>query len=300
MTHRQGLRRRCHDISIVDFLRVQGRLPKHHVGNHWTFDAWWDGDQNGHLEVYHNHGRNVEWWWKNYKNGGSGDIIELAKVIYNTNDELQAMSRILSCEAATATISHENEDDTPKGSAITFTGARPMESEANIEYAKGRGISPETAKLFMCDVFFKFATCPKRTLAIGMKNDSGGYATRTYTSKYSVGTADITTFRYTNTGKWVVFEGMFDFLAYWEHHKAHTDMLHQCNYIVLNSTSNIKRAILALRGASIIHALTDNDKAGNKAVESLKTAFGNIVKDERHLLGAHNDYNEYFKSLQTL
>lgn len=287
----------CNSISIVDFLQSNGiRWKKHSPGGYrWEYACWWIGDEKHHLQVYNNPSGAKPWYWVNLKGGEKGDIVDLAKILYNTNSVTEAVDKLIEGVPTMPTV-HEVVTGTTSGNKITLSSAKKTFRDANIRYAESRGISPSVTKAFMYDVFFRYSTCNKDTLAIGMKNDSGGYAVRTYTSKCVIGASDITTFRFSTSGKWVVFEGMFDFLAYWEHYKQHESELKQSNYIVLNSTSNIERAKKALVGALEVNTLLDNDEAGNKATEALKTAFGGIVKDRRYILGAHNDYNEYYIS----
>ena len=55
------------------------------------------------------------------------------------------------------------------------------------------------------------------------------------------------------------------------------------DYIVLNSTSNLSKAIRPLDGYGRIHCFLDNDKAGMEAVQELREEYGLRVRDASHI-----------------
>jgi len=48
---------------------------------------------------------------------------------------------------------------------------------------------------------------------------------------------------------------------------------HECDYLVLNSVSNIKVLLPYLQEYTVIHCYLDNDDAGAKTVEKIKVAY---------------------------
>ena len=65
------------------------------------------------------------------------------------------------------------------------------------------------------------------------------------------------------------------------------------DYIVLNSTSNLSKAIRPLGGYGRIHCFLDNDKAGMEAVQELREKYGMRVRDASHIYGEYNDLNDF-------
>uniref|UniRef100_UPI00374E105D toprim domain-containing protein n=1 Tax=Bacteroides fragilis TaxID=817 RepID=UPI00374E105D len=65
------------------------------------------------------------------------------------------------------------------------------------------------------------------------------------------------------------------------------------DYIVLNSTSNLSKAIRPLGSYRRIHCFLDNDKAGMEAVQELREEYGLRVRDASHIYGGYNDLNDY-------
>lgn len=70
------------------------------------------------------------------------------------------------------------------------------------------------------------------------------------------------------------------------------------DYIVLNSTSNLSKAIRPLGGYGRIHCFLDNDKAGMEAVQELREEYGLRVRDASHIYGGYNDLNDFLRSKQ--
>ena len=65
------------------------------------------------------------------------------------------------------------------------------------------------------------------------------------------------------------------------------------DYVILNSTSNVDKAIDALHGYERISCLLDNDEAGRKATLAIENALGYHVRDASHLYSEYNDLNDY-------
>lgn len=65
------------------------------------------------------------------------------------------------------------------------------------------------------------------------------------------------------------------------------------DYIILNSVSNLPKALYPLGNYERIHCLLDNDDAGRKAVEVIQSEYGLRVRDSSHLYSGHKDLNDY-------
>ena len=65
------------------------------------------------------------------------------------------------------------------------------------------------------------------------------------------------------------------------------------DYIVLNSTSDLSKAIRPLGGYESIHCFLDNDKAGMEAVQELREEYGMRIRDASHIYGGYNDLNDF-------
>ena len=70
------------------------------------------------------------------------------------------------------------------------------------------------------------------------------------------------------------------------------------DYVILNSTANVDKALYPLAGYRHIHCMLDNDEAGRKAVEAIRQEYKWRVRDASHLYSGHNDLNDYLRSLK--
>ena len=65
------------------------------------------------------------------------------------------------------------------------------------------------------------------------------------------------------------------------------------DYIILNSVSNVSKAIDVLHGYERIHCLLDNDEAGRKAYWELAGEFAGRIRDFSQNYNGHKDLNDY-------
>lgn len=65
------------------------------------------------------------------------------------------------------------------------------------------------------------------------------------------------------------------------------------DYIILNSTANMDKALYPLGEYEKIHYLLDNDEAGRKATQDILKEYGWRVRDASHLYSGHKDLNDY-------
>ena len=65
------------------------------------------------------------------------------------------------------------------------------------------------------------------------------------------------------------------------------------DYVILNSVSNVSKAIDVLHGYGRIHCLLDNDEAGRKAYWELEKEFAGRIRDFSNNYNGHKDLNDY-------
>ena len=174
----------------------------------------------------------------------------------------------------------------------------PLSSPALYSYLRQRGINTELAKRECREV--RYLTDGKPYFAIGFPNRSGGYEIRNKFFKGCIAPKDITHIRQEQTRETCcLFEGFMDYLSFL------TLRLERCpdrpdldgqDYIVLNSTSNLSKAIRPLDGYGRIHCFLDNDKAGMEAVQELREEYGMRIRDASHIYGGYNDLNDFLCS----
>ena len=171
-----------------------------------------------------------------------------------------------------------------------------------VEYAASRAVSKEILEKYCEEVIYHVETAPDRQFfAIGFKNNSDGYVLRSSISK-KCSCSDITTLdpsgRMTDrtTGdKVLVFEGFMDFLSWMTDVKQLTPEYDCC---ILNSVTNIGKALPWIMQHTNIAAFMDNDQAGKDTLQKImesaqETADHDIcVYDMSRLYEGYNDLNE--------
>ena len=99
-----------------------------------------------------------------------------------------------------------------------------------------------------------------------------------------------------------IFEGLFDMLTYASLKKWMMDIqLYvecECDYIVLNSISNIKTALPYLQNYNVIHCYLDNDAAGAATIKKIKDEYQDkVVIDESIRYPNFKDLNDVINGI---
>jgi hypothetical protein len=116
---------------------------------------------------------------------------------------------------------------------------RPLWSFSLCRYLQQRSIPLELAKRYCQEVVYHLNG--KTHVAIGFKNDAGGYELRQPSTKISSSPKSMTTFQ-NGAPEVAVFEGFFDFLSYLKILPLQAKK--QTDFLVLNSVSFFKRRVL--------------------------------------------------------
>ncbi len=162
-----------------------------------------------------------------------------------------------------------------------------------------RGINPKLAKQYLQYRRYKIAN--KWYYALWFQNNSNGFAIRNKFFKGCFEASDITTIEDKNYNDWIIFEGFIDFLSAISYYK----MPFKANILVLNSTSNLKKAIAHINNKKVdktrVFCFLDNDKAGKKAFQELKEQLQEVeIFDKSDLYIDFNDFNDFLISDQSV
>lgn len=182
---------------------------------------------------------------------------------------------------------------------ITHIGELKLRYLTN--YIMSRGIPVDLAKQYCVEIVTKNTEKDRLYNVIGFPNNSRGFALKSPSGFKSTTKAGITTIGSNGemtlaatSGAVAVFEGFFDFLSYMvmmNKDKPGSDI------VVLNSVTNLTRALPYLKQHSLIEAYLDNDKAGRACLESIKNAIpGASVLDRSSLYEGFNDLNDMLKA----
>ncbi len=169
---------------------------------------------------------------------------------------------------------------------ITIDKAQPLVNKALIYYLAKRKINIGVAKRYCEEVYYTVKNKPY--YAVGFKNDSGGYELR---NAYFKGSTDkeITSLLVETEDECNLFEGFMNFLSYLTYNKIKT---HQQSVIVLNSVTNLQKAIPVLESYKLINSYLDNDAAGKSTYDKV-LRIDTVVHDKSDIYAPFNDFNDF-------
>lgn len=280
-------------IRIEEYLHSLGYNPVRRQGNSLWYKSPFRDEQEPSFKV--NTERNL---WYDFGAGRGGNIIALAQELYASDSLPYLLGRIAEQAPSVRPVSFSFGGQPLSKPSFRQLEVVPLSSPALYSYLRQRGINTELAKRECREV--RYLTGDTTYFAIGFPNRSGGYEIRNKFFKGCIAPKDITHIRQEQTKETCyLFEGFMDYLSFL------TLRLERCpdrpdldgqDYIVLNSTSNLAKAIQLLEGYGRIHCFLDNDKAGMEAVRELQEKYGQHVRDASHIYGGYNDLNDFLRS----
>lgn len=226
--------------------------------------------------------------WYDFGIGKGGNIVDLAAEIYQSTD----MRYLIHCIADSCpmpSVQTVAPPFAPRHSAPSFEDIRvvPLESHALVAYLQERGIPTKISKAHCQQIHY--CCRGKQYYSVAFANESDGYEVRNRYFKGCISPKDISIRRIRDgpSAECAVFEGFIDYLSALKLGIIGTDA------IILNSVSNVNKAIPHLRDYNAIHCYLDNDVAGKIALGQLTKRFGTKVIDRSTLYSGYNDLNEY-------
>lgn len=286
----ESVHEKCHAMNIqeakkirlVDFLGGLGHHPVIQRGN----SVWYKSPFRMEKEASFKIDLRKELWY-DFGLGKGGDIITLAKEIYQTNDISLVLRYIEDKKAVLkpVTISCPVEEAAP---AFQELKIRPLANRILLAYLKERCIDVETARKICRETSFK--RNGKNYFAIAFPNISGGYEVRNRFFKACISPKDITCVtKGHETDRCYVFEGFMDYLSF----EPAFPLWAKGDCLVLNSVSNLPKAFPFLSRYDDIYSCLDNDTAGNNTVMVMKEKYGGRVHDLSQEYAGYKDLNEY-------
>ena len=228
--------------------------------------------------------------------GKGGNIIALAQELYQSNDIPYLLNRITEQSPSVCPVSFSFGQQSLQPSSAPHVEIVPLSSPVLFAYLQERGINTELAKR-ECKELRSFRD-GKPYFAIAFPNASGGYEVRNKYFKGCTAPKDITHICQQGESKETcfVFEGFMDYLSFLTIRKQRSPEFPDLNaqdYLILNSTSNLSKALYPLADYERIYCFLDNDDAGRKAVEVIQSEYGLQIRDSSHLYSGHKDLNDY-------
>jgi hypothetical protein len=283
-------------ISIVEYLKQIGYSPvKIRNGQYWYLSPLRE-ETTPSFKVNERLGE-----WYDFGIAEGGDLIELGKRMYNTNDIHTVLTMI---ERDSNGLVKEKRQEVRS----TYTSVEddmidmrvmPLRNYALTSYLQSRGVDIGIATAFCKEIHYILRQ--KKYFAIAFPNKSGGFEVRNPYYKGCIKNKDVSVFYHTNgmTQEHIcVFEGFMDFLSYMTlRKKGNTEICvdGMVDVLVMNSVANLRKSMDYLDPYKEIHCYLDNDIAGQKTVETFVGLFGEKVKDESARYREYKDLNDLLR-----
>lgn len=275
--------------EIVAFLARHGFQPTSVKGdNYWYISMIRDPEGRASFKV--DVRKNL---WYDHALGVGGNLVDLACRLFQNSDVKEVMRLITdglsSFHPQKAQV--RLRQDVSSGLRITSEGI--LESDYLLRYLSGRGISEEVARKYCFQV--NYENNGREYDAIGCRNRAGGIEIRCANFKSCIAPKDVSYID--NSGnKLLVFEGFMDFLSYW---MLPVFQISDANFLILNSTSQLKRAHEFLAAPVSKYLFLDNDKAGFETAAYMKHNYPNVV-DMAVMYTGCKDLNDFLTQNQHL
>ena len=278
------------NIKLADYLHSLGYNPIKQQGKSLWYKSPLREEQEPSFKV--NTDRNL---WYDFGAGKGGNIIALAQELYASDSLPYLLNRIAEQTPHVRPVSFSFRQRRTEPS-FQHLEVRELSHPALLRYLQGRGINLELAKRECKELHF--TNNGKPFFAIGFPNMAGGYEVLNSFFKGCIAPKDITHIRQQGEPreKCLVFEGFMDYLSFltlrMKNCPTMSDLDRQ-DYVILNSTSNVSKAIDVLYPYERIHCMLDNDKAGYEATRAIALEYSYHVRDFSHNYRGYSDLNDY-------
>lgn len=274
--------RQMREIPIADFLSAMEIHPTKQKGNALWYSAPYRTERTPSFKVDTN--KNV---WFDFGIGKGGDIFDLAGEFIGSEDFLLRAAFIARNGACPLPVMEQSPREKEREPSFEDIGTRPLLNGRLLGYLEERGIDAHVAIPNCEEVRYRVRS--KRYYAIGFRNMSGGLELRNRIFKGCIPPKDISLKR-NGSDICSVFEGFMDYLS------AMQIGIIASDWLVLNSVSNVEKAVKVLHGYERIECYLDNDEAGRRTFQGLRNSFRDKVIDRSSLYADHKDLNDYLLS----
>ena len=238
--------------------------------------------------------------WYDFGLGKGGGIIELAAHLYATDHVPYILKRIAEQTPYVRPVSFSFGKQNSSEPSFQQLEIVTLSSPALLAYLQGRGINTAQAKRECSEA--RFTHNGKRYFASAFPNVSDGYENRNRYFKGCIAPKEISHIRQSGKARntCYVFEGFMDYLSFLtlrQESCPNYPELDGQDYIVLNSVSNVNKALYPLGSYERIHCLFDNDHAGMEALQQIRKEYGRdrYIRDASQTYSGCKDLNEYLQ-----
>ncbi len=222
--------------------------------------------------------------WYDHGEGIGGNVIDLVCKI--TKSSVKEALKIIEQGETSFLFQQQPSSEGEQQDKIMVKEVKELSHFALKEYLKSRNISIPTANKLIKEVHYDFKN--KNYFAIGFRNDSGGWELRNKYYKNSSSPKDVTHIK-NGKDKLIITEGMFDLLSILVVIK---NLDSKYDFLVMNSTAFVSKAIELMDGYFQIEFYLDNDANGKRTTQKLLKD-SKRGKDKSMLYKGFKDMNEW-------
>ncbi|WP_286816158.1 toprim domain-containing protein [Bacteroides sp. Phil13] len=278
------------NIRIADYLQSLGYTPVKQQGNSLWYKSPLREEKDASFKVNTELNR-----WYDFGLGKGGNIIALAEELYATDYVPYLLNKIAERVPHIRPVSFSFRQQASEPS-FQHLEVGELAHPALLRYLQERGINSDLARLECKELHFIHNGKPY--FAIGFPNVAGGFEVRNRFFKGCIAPKDISHIRQQGEPreKCLVFEGFMDYLSFLTLRMKNCPTmpdLDRQDYVILNSTVNVPKAIDVLYPYERIHCMLDNDKAGYEATRAIELEYSYRVRDFSGNYRGYSDLNDY-------
>ena len=255
-------------IRIADYLQSLGYSPVKQQGK----SLWYKSPFREEAEASFKVNTELNQWY-DFGTGKGGNIIALAQELYGSDYVPYLLGKIAEQVPHVRPVSFSFRQQASEP-CFQHLEVKELTHPALLCYLQERGINTALAQAECKELHFVHNGKPY--FAIGFPNVAGGYEVRNRFFKGCIAPKDISHIRQSG--------------------EPREKCLDRQDYVILNSVSNVSKAIDVLHGYERIHCLLDNDEAGRKAYWELAGEFAGRIRDFSPNYNGYKDLNDYLCS----
>lgn len=273
--------KRARTLCLVQTLARAGHFPVRESEK----EAWYLSPFRSETQASFKVNKKINRWY-DHGEGIGGNTIDL--VCQMNNCRVKKALRILSSQDSSFSFHQQPLIMLPEngGSKIKIIRTTKIKHAALRQYFESRYISLLTAQKLCHEVYYR--TRGKTYFAAGLENVTGGWELRNKYWKNSTSPKSISIFK-NGHKKLIVVEGMFDILSVLE---LQPNIQNTHDFLILNSTAFIERALVHLKDYDQIDLFLDNDGTGKEKTRFLMELFRNC-NDRSSIYEGFKDMNEW-------
>lgn len=294
--------RQLNEQDLVEYLEQLGYQPQRVRGNDYWYLSPLREEKTASFKV--NRQLNV---WYDHGTGKGGRLVDFGILYFNcTVAELLNKAGVTSREKRPAqppalSRADEKKQTAAAASKIKVISAREITDPGLRHFLSHRQIPLSVANQFCDEVVFELYD--KKHLAIGFKNERGGYELRNSYFKGSSTPKQPRLIGGKEEKELAVFEGFFSFLSFQTVLQSRGKLSMElpaikAHYLVLNSLAFFEKNRGQMERYETVHLFLDRDKMGLQSTAKA-LSWSDKYKDQSRYYQQHKDLNEWLvQSLQ--